>query len=221
MLQRDQVVLAHQIGFGDEDLIGKAHLSASLLAVIELLGRVFGVHQGQDGVEQITLGNLVVHEKGLRHRSRIGQAGGLNDNTVKLNLAFPAFLGQIGERGAQVFADGAAHAAIAHLNNLLLALQEQDVVVNIFFAELIFNDRNLLPMGFRQHAFEQGGFSGTQKTSQDSGRNQHKFAFNNVQNTLDGSKTPEINTASSRWRGPRVFSAPRPPHLSFEHNISV
>jgi hypothetical protein len=35
--QRIHVVGAHQVGLGQKDLVGKAHLAARLLAVVELL----------------------------------------------------------------------------------------------------------------------------------------------------------------------------------------
>jgi len=75
--------------------------------------------------------------------------------------------------GAQVFSNGATHAAIAHLDNLLLGVADQDVVVNVFFAKLVFNDGDFLAMGLGQHPLEQSGFTGAQKTGQDGGGNQH------------------------------------------------
>ena len=80
----------HQIGLADENLVGKTDLATRLLAVIELLRRVFGVHQGQNGVEQKGLSHLVVHEKRLRHRAGIGQAGGFNHHPLKVEQPFAA-----------------------------------------------------------------------------------------------------------------------------------
>ena len=48
VLQSIQLSRRHQIGPADEDLVGKAHLATRFLAVVELLGGVFGIHQGQD-----------------------------------------------------------------------------------------------------------------------------------------------------------------------------
>ena len=172
VLQSVQLLGRDQIGLADEDLVGKAHLTARFLAVVELLGRVFGVHQGQDGVEQKGLGDLVVHEKSLRHRAGVGQAGGLDDDAVKAEQTLAALGGQQLQSHAQVFADGAANAAVAHLDDLLIGIRDQDVVVDVLFAKLVLDHGNLLAVGLGQHALEQGGFARAQKAGQDGGGDQ-------------------------------------------------
>jgi len=97
-----------QIGLAEEYLVGKTDLAARFLALIELLVGVFGIDQGQDRIQQITLGNLVVHEKRLRHRPRVGQAGGLDHHAVKVEQTLALFGGEQLQRLAQVFADGAS-----------------------------------------------------------------------------------------------------------------
>ena len=161
VLQGIEFVSTHQIAFADEDLIGETHLAARFLAVIQGLRRVLGVHQCEDRVEQKTLGNFVIHEKGLRHRAGVGQAGGFNHHAFKVKLTFAFFLGQILQGGAQVFADGATHAAIAHLHNVFFGVGHQNLVVDVFFAKLVFNDGDFQTMRLGQHPLEQGGFAGT------------------------------------------------------------
>ena len=90
--------------------------------VVELLVGVLGVDQRQDRVEQVALGDLVVHEEGLRHRAGVGQAGGLDHHAVEVELALALLLGQVGQRRAQVFADRAADAAVVQLDDLLLGV---------------------------------------------------------------------------------------------------
>ena len=125
-----------QIGLADENLVGKADLAAGLLAVVQLLSRVLGVHQGQDGVQQISFGDLVVHEKSLRHRAGVGQTRGLDHDAVKVQQALAALGGQQLQGHAQVFADGAADAAVAHLDDLLVGVAHQDVAVDVFLTNL-------------------------------------------------------------------------------------
>src|SRR5690606_37685930 len=120
-----------------------------------------------DGVQQVGFGNLVVHEEGLCDGAGIGQTGGLDDDAVKQQGAGAALGGQIGQGGAQVFTDGAADAPVVHLNDLFLAVIDQDVVVDVFFTEFVFDDRNLLAVCFGQYAFEQRGFAAAKKTGKD------------------------------------------------------
>ena len=154
VLECFQFLGVHQIRLADENPVGKTHLAAGFLALIELGGGVFGIHQGQDGVQQVGLGYLIVHEKGLRHRAGVGQAGGLDHDAVKVQLAFALFLGQAVQGGAQVFADGAANAAIAHLHDLLGGVRDQDFTVDVFLTKLVFHHGNLLPVCFGQDALE-------------------------------------------------------------------
>ena len=165
-------VFGDQIGFADENLVGKTHLAACFLALVELLFTVLGIDQGQDGVEQVKLGNLVVHEEGLRDRAWIGQAGGFDHHAFEIQGACLALLGQVGQGLAQIFPDGATDAAIAHLNNVLLGVGHQNVVVDVFFAEFVLDHSNALAVGFGEDAFEQRGLAAAQKTGEDGDRNQ-------------------------------------------------
>ena len=172
------LVFGHKVGLADENLVGKTHLAPRFLAVIELGGGVFRVHQRQNRIEQVTFGDFVVHEKGLRHRARVSQAGGLDHHAVKIELSLAPFFSQVAQRPAQVFSDGAADAAIAHLNDLFFGFRDQNVAVDVFLAEFVFNDGNFLPVGFLQYALQQRGFAGTEKTGQDGGGDQtHDFCL--------------------------------------------
>jgi len=44
---------------------------------------------------------------------------------------------------------------------------QQDVVVDVFFAELVLDDGDALTVRFRQDAFEQRGLAAAQKTGED------------------------------------------------------
>jgi hypothetical protein len=61
-------------------------------------------------------------------------------------------------------------AAVAELQDLLLArVVDQDLVVDVFFAELVFDHGDLVAMLLGEHAFEQGGFARAQKAGEDGG----------------------------------------------------
>ena len=170
----DQLLLfrfTHQIGLGQKNLIGKAHLAASLLPRIKLLVGMLGIHQRQDGVDEIALCNLIVHEKGLRHWTWIGEARSLNHYTVKFHHPLAALGGQQLQGFAQILANGAADAAVAHLQDLFLRLRLEDIGVDVLFAKLVFDHGNLHAMAFMQYAFEQRGFARAQKPGEDGDRN--------------------------------------------------
>src|SRR3990167_5441145 len=133
---------------------------------------MLGIHQGQDGVEQVQLGDLVVHEEGLGDRAWIGNAGGLDHHAFEVQGAVLALLGQIGQRFAQVFTDGAAHAAVVHLNNVFLGVGHENLVVDVFFTELVLDHGDALAVGFGEDTFEQRGLAAAEETGEDGDRNQ-------------------------------------------------
>ena len=172
MHQRMHFIFGHQVSLADEDLVGKADLPARFLPLIKLRGGVLGVHQGEDGVQQVLLGDFLVHEKGLRHRAGVGQTGGLDHHALKIQQTLALFGGQQLQRFAQVFADRAADATIVHLDDVLVGVVHQNLVVDVFFTELVFDHGNFLSVGFGEHALEQSSFAGTQKAGQDGDGNQ-------------------------------------------------
>ena len=170
--QRVGFVLGHQVRLADEDLVGKAHLAAGFLAVVELLGGVLRIDQRQDGVEQVSLGDFVIHEESLRNGAGVGQARRFDDDPVEIQQALALLGSQQLERGAKVFANGAADAAVAHLDDLLLAFRDKDVGVDVLFAEFVLDHGDLLAMGFTENALEQRGLAGAEKAGEDGGGNE-------------------------------------------------
>ena len=143
--------LGNQVSLADEDLICKPHLAARFLTIIELGCRMLGIHQRQNRVQQIALSDFFVHEEGLRDGARVGQASGFNHDAVKIQLAFALFFSQITQSATQVFTDGAANAAVAHLDDLLLSVRHQNVAVNIFLAKFVLYNGYFLAVRLGQH----------------------------------------------------------------------
>ncbi|OIQ73695.1 hypothetical protein GALL_446670 [mine drainage metagenome] len=169
VLQLGECVGAHQIGLADENLVGEADLAPGLLPGVELLVGVLGVDQGEDGVEHVLAGHLVVHEKSLRHGAGVGHAGGLDDHPVEHDLALAPLECQIGERCSQVIADGATDAAVGHLHDLLAGFPHQDFAVDVFLAEFVFDHGDLRAVRLVEDAIEQGGLAAAEKAGQDGG----------------------------------------------------
>ena len=138
-----------------------------LLAGVELRVGMLGVDQRQDRVEQVALGDHVVHEEGLRHRA--GSARPVVSITTRSKSSSPLRrFRPARQRAAQVFADGAADAAVAHLDDLLLRLDRQDVVVDVLLAELVLDDGDLWPCD-SDSTREQRGLAAAQEAGEDGG----------------------------------------------------
>jgi hypothetical protein len=82
------------------------------------------------------------------------------------------FCGQILQGGAQVLADGAADAAVAHLDDLFAGVGDEDVVVDVLLAELVLDHGDLLPVRFGQHPLEQRGLARAEEAGEDGGGNE-------------------------------------------------
>src|SRR5690606_8799801 len=163
--------VVHQVDLREQDPIGEADLLLRLLVLVELLLAVTGVDDGDDRVEQIVVGDVVVDEEGLRDRPRIGHAGGLDDDPLETDLAAIAALAQVAEDPDQVTANGAADAAVVHLDDLLVAVLEQQVVVHALLAELVLDHRDAVAVLFPEDAVEQRGLAAAEETGEDGHRN--------------------------------------------------
>ncbi len=163
---------------------------------------MFGIDQRQDGVQQVLLGDFLVHEKGLRHRAGIGQPGGFNDHALEVQQALALLGGQQLQGLAQVLADRAADAAVVHLDDVFLGVVDQDLVVDVFLAELVLDHGDFLAVGFGQDALEQCGFAGAEEAGQDGHGNQtHGVCLKN---------TGKTGEKRERWtRGGGEFSRQR------------
>ena len=98
--------------------------------------------------------------------------GGLDDHAVEVELALALLFGQVGQRGAQVLADRAAHAAVVQLDDLLAGVAHQDLVVDVLLAELVLDHGDLLAVRLAEHALEQRRLARAEEAGEDGGGNQ-------------------------------------------------
>jgi hypothetical protein len=103
------------------------------------------------------LAHVVVHEEGLGDRHRIGKAGGLDDDGVEAaGAAHQAF-----HDADQIAAHGAADAAVVHLVDFLVGLDDQ-VVVDADLAEFVDDDGIALAVALGENAVEQRRLAGAE-----------------------------------------------------------
>jgi hypothetical protein len=117
---------------------------------------MMGMHRvdhGNDGIQLVVFGDVLLDEKSLRHRCRIGQTGGFYDNSFEVNIAAFAPLGQFAQDAHQVAAYGATNATVVHCNYLLVGLHQQ-FVVDAGFTEFVFDHGNTLPVMFGQNPIQ-------------------------------------------------------------------
>ena len=152
-----------QFGFGDEvglvehDDVGERDLVLGLGRVLEPVAQPFGVGDRHHRVEPGVLLHVLVDEEGLRHRRRIGQPRGLDDDGVELALA----LHQALEDAHEIAAHGAADAAVVHLEDFFVGADDQ-IVVDADLAEFVDDDGVFLAVVFRQDTVEQRGLAGAE-----------------------------------------------------------
>ena len=154
MDQRLQGRIVHEVGLAQENLVREADLAPGFLPGVQLFVGMLRIDECQDRVEQVALGDLVVHEKCLCYRAGVGQAGGFDHHAAEVEFALALLLGQVGQGAAQVFAYRAADAAVVQLDDLLVPVLHQDLAVDVLVAELVFDHRDLLSVRFGQHPFE-------------------------------------------------------------------
>src|SRR6266705_3398231 len=166
----------NEVGLRHENAVGEADLLLGLAELVELPGRVLGVHHGDDAVQEVVVADLLVDEEALRDRPRVRHSGGLDDDAVELELARVAPLFQLAKDADKVPAHGAAHAAVVHLDDLLVRVVEQDVVVHARLAELVLDHRDAPAVLLLEDAVDERGLAAPQETGEYGHRN-HVLLF--------------------------------------------
>jgi len=159
------------MALSDEQAVRKADLALHHFVFVQLVIGVLGIDQGDDRVEQEFVGDLVIHEERLGHRAGVRETGGFDHHALEIQLAGALFRRQIAEHARQIAANRAADAAVAHLDNLFVRVLHEDLVVDVLFAELVFDHGDFHAVLFIQDALEQGGFAAAEKAGQDSDGN--------------------------------------------------
>jgi len=123
------------------------------------------VDEGDDAVEQVTLAQFFVDEKGLCHRGRVGQTGAFDDQPIESDFAaVQPFEQQIQGLG-QVGVNGAADAAVGQGHDLH-RLVAQQLGIDTGVAEFVFDHGDFQAvLGFQQMA-QQGGLAGAEETAE-------------------------------------------------------
>src|ERR1700691_6720412 len=129
------------------------------------------IDHGHDAVEREFLAHSFIDEKSLCHRSRIGEAGGLEYDAVE----FIAAGDQISQDADQIAAHGAADAPVVHLEDLFLGIDHQ-LLIDADVAELILDHGDALAMAFGEDAVEQRRLARAQESGQYGYRNSVRFS---------------------------------------------
>ena len=156
------VLRRHEVGLVEDDDVREGDLVLRFGRILEPVGEPFGVGHRDDGVEPGRVRDVLVHEEGLRHRRRVGEAGRLDDDGVELALA----LHQPVEDADEVAAHGAADAAVVHLEHFLVRADDE-IVVDADLAELVDDDGVFLAVLLGEDAVQERGLAGAEIAGED------------------------------------------------------
>ncbi len=149
-----QLFGVHQIGLVQHDDISKRHLVLGFRRACEGLGEMTAIDHRNHSVQSRFRPHILVHEECLSDGCRIGEAGGFDQNAVEPAFAFQQPL----HHPHEIAPHGAAHAAVVHFVDFLVALHDQ-VVVDTDLAELVDDDGELLAVVAGQDAVQQRGLA--------------------------------------------------------------
>lgn len=161
-LQGGGFLFGDEIAFVENDPVGEGDLLLHFRTVFQMEVGMFGIDQGDDSVDEEFLSHFGIHEKGLHDGAGIGQAGGFDQDVIEAIAA----AGELFEDADEVPAHGAANAAVIHLEDLFVGLQDQ-FVIHADFPEFIFNDGQPQAVIFAEDAVEKGRFAGPKIAGQD------------------------------------------------------
>mmetsp|Transcript_16883 Transcript_16883/g.40250 ORF Transcript_16883/g.40250 Transcript_16883/m.40250 type:complete len:331 (+) Transcript_16883:344-1336(+) len=170
--QGEELPLAHQIHLVDHhdirvsDLLLRLVHRSARAALLHLPADVVGVHHGHNRIEAHARLQLGVRPQSRRHRPRVREACGLDEDVVKLvPLAHQRL-----ERLHEVVLDAAAEAAVAELDPLLhhrlrlpgLRLLHQRALDPDLGAELVHDDRDPVAVRCGEYVVDQRGLARSQ-----------------------------------------------------------
>ena len=92
-----------------------------------------------------------------------------NSAIKRFGLCFVA-TAQLAKDAHQIAANGAADAAVVHLDDLFGSAVDDQIVVDALFAELVLDNGDTLAVAFAQNAVEQRGLSGAEKAGENRDR---------------------------------------------------
>ncbi len=157
--------IAGYISFGQQNAVRVAHLRLGDGELIHLLVGMDRIHQGDHAIQQIALAKHLMGEKGLDNRPRVGHAGALNHQPVKLDFPAIAAVEEIEQGVFQFVGARTADAAVGQGFDLRGAVADQ-LIVNGDFAKFIFNHGDFETVLLIQDMAQEGGFSCAEKTGE-------------------------------------------------------
>mmetsp|Transcript_1629 Transcript_1629/g.3548 ORF Transcript_1629/g.3548 Transcript_1629/m.3548 type:complete len:202 (+) Transcript_1629:805-1410(+) len=132
----------HEIGLVQQDAVCKGNLLHCLvlnslrLLLLQVFHAVLAVDNCDNAVELVLGADEVINKEGLGHWCWIRKACGFDEHSIEgLHLLVEPLQGL-----DQVAADGAADAAVHHLDDLFVSLLCQHLLVHTHLTELILND---------------------------------------------------------------------------------
>ena len=161
-LQTIEVRSGNEVGFVEDDDIGKGDLLFGFVGVFEVLPDVLGIHERDHRVDMEFFTHFGIDEEGLNDRAGVGEAGGFNEDVVELVPHLP----KAAEDTNQVPAHGAADAAVVHFENLLLGIDDE-LVVDADLTEFVFDHGNSFAVVRGENVVEERGFSGSEESCED------------------------------------------------------
>jgi hypothetical protein len=106
-----------------------------------------------------------MHHRGVEHRGRIGESGGLDDHPRERGAAIVEIAGETLQRLDEVAAHGAAQASRGQQHDAFIDLLHQQVI-ETDLAELVDDDGSIGEPGVAQQAIEESGLAGAEKAGQ-------------------------------------------------------
>ena len=123
--------------------------------------QALGVGDGDDGDEFAPPADFVVNEKRPRDARRSARPA----VSTRIAVEAAAALHQPGENADQVAAHGAADAAVIHLEDFFVGIDD-DIVVDADFAELVDDDGEPLAVVLAEYAVEKRRLAGIEIAGQ-------------------------------------------------------
>ncbi len=141
-LDRCEAGRIDKIDLVDENDVGERELVLRFRRPIDLFEKMAGAGDGDDGVELGLAAGILIDKERLRHRRRICEPRGLDDDPVEGSAAPHQSLDDTNE----VAPNRAANAAVVHIENLFVRIDDK-LVVDTDLSEFVHDHGKPLAIG--------------------------------------------------------------------------
>ena len=168
ILQSAQHIAIDEIGLCQEQPVRHRCLFDGFYLTVECIGSVHRIYHSDNPVQTIALHHVRVGHQRMEDRSRVREAGCLDDNSIEVRLSFPRkAMGRFAQGVYEIAPDRAAKTPARHLDDDIVFALGHEIMVETDLAKLIDEHKRSAQRRLLHQMVQNGRLAAAQKPGQD------------------------------------------------------